>query len=73
VFLFNPFDDVALDEVLDRLAERPAGGEEWVLYHTPVHAARLQARDYVLVAEVPEGGVYRRRHALPSTSRSRCE
>jgi SAM-dependent methyltransferase len=66
VFLYNPFDGAALDDVLDRLAERPKRGAEWILYHTPVHAERLVARGYALVAQTPDGAVY----ALPRTSRS---
>ncbi|MBV8117272.1 MAG: class I SAM-dependent methyltransferase, partial [Candidatus Eremiobacteraeota bacterium] len=45
VFLYNPFDGEALDDVLDRLATRPTPGCEWILYYTPVHAARVQARN----------------------------
>jgi trans-aconitate methyltransferase len=60
VFLYNPFDGEALDAVLERLAERRDGGNEWVLYHVPVHADRLRERGYELVAEIADGHVYRR-------------
>lgn len=46
LFLYNPFDGEAFDDVLDRLAERRRRGTEYVLYHTPVHAARLFERGY---------------------------
>lgn len=68
-FFYNPFDGDALDDVLDRLAERPNRGAEWILYHTPVHAERLAARGYALLADTSDGAVY----ALPRTSRSFCE
>jgi hypothetical protein len=46
VFLYNPFDGQALDDVLDRLDRRRKGGTEYVLYHTPVHADRLLERGF---------------------------
>lgn len=58
VFLYNPFDGDALDDVLDRLAERRAGGRVWLLYHTPVHAERIAAREYVRIAELPDGSAF---------------
>ncbi|MGA8534391.1 MAG: class I SAM-dependent methyltransferase [Candidatus Tumulicola sp.] len=70
VFLYNPFDGEALDEMLDRLAERRPAGSEWLLYHTPVHAQRVHARGYELIAELPDSRIYGN-HAFPSTSRSR--
>jgi SAM-dependent methyltransferase len=57
-FLFNPFDGDALDAVLDRIAERGNARSEWILYHTPVHAQRLEARGYRLVAQLSESRVY---------------
>ncbi len=58
VFLYNPFDAEVLDVVLDRLAEREGRTREWILYHTPEHAARIEARGYRLAAEVPSGRAY---------------
>ena len=69
VFLFNPFDGEALDAVLDRIAERSGSGDEWILYHTPVHEDRILARGYERVAVHRDGAVY----AFPRTSRSFCE
>jgi hypothetical protein len=46
LFLYNPFDGVALDRVLDRLARRRRRGTEYILYHTPVHSDRLLEREY---------------------------
>jgi SAM-dependent methyltransferase len=59
VFLYNPFDGEALDDVLDRLAERTDAADEWILYYTPVHADRLSDRGYELVAQLPDSHVYR--------------
>ena len=60
VFLYNPFDGEALDDVLDRLSERAGAGDEWLLYYTPVHAGRVQARSYQLVATLPDAHLYRK-------------
>jgi SAM-dependent methyltransferase len=60
VFLYNPFDGEALDDVLDRLSERSNPIDEWILYYTPVHAERVHARGYELVATLPETHVYRK-------------
>ncbi len=65
VFLYNPFDAEALDDVLDRLSERSDPVGDWILYYTPVHADRLQSRGYELVAALPDGHIYRRN---PETS-----
>ncbi|HEY3676176.1 MAG TPA: class I SAM-dependent methyltransferase [Candidatus Tumulicola sp.] len=46
LFLYNPFDAQALDDVLDRIAARRRRGTEYVLYHTPVHADRFLERGY---------------------------
>lgn len=45
-FFFNPFDDVVLDAVLDRLDEslRVAPREAWIVYHNPVECSRIDAR-----------------------------
>ncbi|MBV8489826.1 MAG: class I SAM-dependent methyltransferase, partial [Candidatus Eremiobacteraeota bacterium] len=61
VFLYNPFDGQALDDVLDRIAERSGGGSVWVLYHVPVHGDRLVARGYEVAIETQDGTVYLRR------------
>ncbi len=61
VFLYNPFDGEALDDVLDRLSERSDPIDEWILYYTPVHADRLQSRGYELVVTLPETHVYCKR------------
>jgi len=58
VFLYNPFDAEALDDVLDRIEGRAGGGSEWILYHTPVHAERILRRGYELAAELRDGAVY---------------
>jgi hypothetical protein len=46
VFLYNPFDGEALDDVLTQLEHRRGRGTEYVLYHTPVHADRLLEREF---------------------------
>lgn len=38
VFLYNPFDAVALNETLARIGARDDRGETWFLYHTPESA-----------------------------------
>jgi SAM-dependent methyltransferase len=63
VFLYNPFDGEALDDVLDRIAERHGGGRVWMLYHVPEHSDRIFARAYELVEAIPDGDVYR---SIPS-------
>jgi SAM-dependent methyltransferase len=60
VFLYNPFDAQALEALLDRLAQRRNRGDEWLLYHTPVHAASVLARGYERVHHDANGDVYRR-------------
>jgi SAM-dependent methyltransferase len=70
VFLFNPFDAEALRVTLASVANRRDPGETWLLYHTPVERAVIDAMpEWRLVAELPCGVVY----ALPKTSRSFCE
>lgn len=70
VFLFNPFDADALRATLASIADRRDGGDTWLLYHTPVERAVLDAApEWKLLAEIPSGVCY----ALPSTSRSFCE
>lgn len=71
VFLYNPFDGEALDAVLDRIGERRDAGAEWILYHVPVHAARLRERGYQLVTEIPEGQVFRLDRELLANSQPR--
>lgn len=45
-FLFNPFDDVVLDGVLDRIEAsfRSAPREMWIIYHNPLESSRIEAR-----------------------------
>lgn len=70
VFLFNPFDAEALRATLASVAGRRDPGATWLLYHTPVERAVIDALpEWELVAEVSSGVVY----ALPKTSRSFCE
>ena len=37
VFLFNPFDAIALQQTLARVQARPSPRQTWLLYHTPSH------------------------------------
>ncbi|HTV92114.1 MAG TPA: class I SAM-dependent methyltransferase [Verrucomicrobiae bacterium] len=70
VFLFNPFDADALKATLGSIADRRDPGETWLLYHTPVERAVIDALPaWQLLHEVPCGVAY----ALPKTSRSFCE
>lgn len=70
VFLFNPFDADALRTALASITNRENPGATWLLYHTPVERAVLEAMpQWELVGEIPCGACY----ALPSTSRSFCE
>jgi SAM-dependent methyltransferase len=75
VFLFNPFDAAALVATLGAIRTRRRCGETWVVYHTPVERAVLEAiEDWTLVTEIPCGIVgHLSGQALPSTSRSFCE
>jgi SAM-dependent methyltransferase len=45
-FFFNPFDDVILDAVLDRIDDslRTAPREAWIVYHNPLEGSRIEAR-----------------------------
>ncbi|MEW5915001.1 MAG: class I SAM-dependent methyltransferase [Gemmatimonadota bacterium] len=47
-FFFNPFDDVILDGVLDRIEEslRQIPREAWIIYHNPLEGARIDARPH---------------------------
>ncbi len=59
VFLFNPFDSSALEATLASIANRCDAGETWLLYHTPVERAVLDATPgWVLVAEIGCGIAY---------------
>jgi SAM-dependent methyltransferase len=70
VFLFNPFDADALRTTLASIADRQNSGETWLLYHTPVERAVIDAMPaWTLLHELPFGVAY----ALPKTSRSFCE
>lgn len=53
LFLYNPFDDVALRETLERVAAREDPSRTWLLYHTPVHAETADACGYLRL-DVPE-------------------
>ncbi|HEY1977035.1 MAG TPA: class I SAM-dependent methyltransferase [Candidatus Baltobacteraceae bacterium] len=59
VFLYNPFDQEALDAVLDRIAERRNASEVWLLYHTPVHGDLVVRRGYETVATLSGAAAYR--------------
>jgi SAM-dependent methyltransferase len=72
VFLYNPFDGEALDGMLDRLAQRRKPASEWILYYTPVHADRLQARGYELVSSLTDSQVFRRFPKHPDRVVNRC-
>ena len=70
VFLFNPFDADALRVTLASIADRRDPGRTWLLYHTPVERAVLDAMpEWEVLGEIACGVAY----ALPSTSRSFCE
>jgi len=58
VYLYNPFGDVSVQRLADRLAARPSGA--FVLYHTPVHRAVFDVHaDFEQVADLGFGLVYR--------------
>lgn len=62
VFLYNPFDEDALGAVLDRIEQRGAGGNVWLLYHTPVHGDLVTRRGYETVATFSGAAAYRSSH-----------
>jgi hypothetical protein len=62
VFLYNPFDEQALEAVLDRIAERRDSCSVWLLYHTPVHADLVLARGYETVAALSGAAAFRLTH-----------
>lgn len=68
VFLYNPFDESALDAVLDRIAERGGSSEVWLLYHTPVHGDLVVRRGYETVAMLSGAAAYRLSHASMNAS-----
>lgn len=45
-FLFNPFDEVILDGVLDRIEAslKAAPREVWIIYHNPLESSRIDGR-----------------------------
>ncbi len=60
VFLFNPFDALALRATLASILHRHQPGATWILYHTPVERAELEALATVtLVAQERFGIVVR--------------
>lgn len=70
IFLFNPFDAVALRVTLASIAGRRDPGATWLLYHTPVEREVLDSMpEWKLVAQIDSGACY----ALPKTSLSFCE
>jgi SAM-dependent methyltransferase len=70
VFLFNPFDGHALAATLASIEDRRDARSTWLLYHTPVERAVVDAMpQWKLLAEIASGVAY----ALPKTSRSFCE
>lgn len=46
-FLFNPFDDVVLDGVLDRIEASlsAAPRQVWIIYHNPLERSRIDRRE----------------------------
>ena len=59
-FLFNPFDAQALRATLASIAGRPNAGATWIVYHTPVERAELDAHaNLTIVAEERFGIVAR--------------
>lgn len=63
VYLYNPFGERTLARVADALAAH-AGGECFVLYHTPVHRAVFDAHArFEPVADLGFGAIYRLRVA----------
>jgi len=60
IFLFNPFDTDALRATLPSITHRRNPGDTWLLYHTPVERAVIDALpEWTLVAEMQCGLVYR--------------
>jgi len=60
VFMFNPFDADALAATLASILGRRRAGQTWLLYHTPVERAIVDAlSQFSVVAEIPSGLVYR--------------
>ena len=55
-FLFNPFDEEALQATLGALLHRKNPGTTWLLYHTPID----NVDDVLLRAETIDGGLHRR-------------
>jgi SAM-dependent methyltransferase len=47
-FLFNPFDDVVLDGVLDRIDASldSVPRETWIIYHNPLEGSRIDRRSH---------------------------
>jgi SAM-dependent methyltransferase len=59
VFLFNPFDGIALAQTLHNVVHRRAPGPTWLLYHTPVERAVVEADPaWVLHARLACGDTY---------------
>lgn len=61
VYLYNPFGEDSVGRLADRLAAR-AGGDCYVLYHTPVHRAVFDSyARFELVDDLAFGAIYRTR------------
>ncbi len=60
VFLFNPFDAEALRAALASIRGRRRAGETWILYHTPVERAELDAYDDIVVVAEERFGLVAR-------------
>jgi len=59
VFLFNPFDAEALRATLTSIEQRRDPGATWLLYHTPVERATIEALPaWRLIEEIACGAVY---------------
>jgi len=63
VFLYNPFDEQALEAVLDRIERRGGAGDVWLLYHTPVHGDLVLRRGYETLATFSGAAAYRHSHS----------
>jgi SAM-dependent methyltransferase len=59
IFLFNPFDAQALRATLGSITGRRDPGRTWLLYHTPVERAAIEAESgWEKIGELSCGGAY---------------
>jgi SAM-dependent methyltransferase len=61
IFMYNPFDAVAMRTTLDSILTRREPGTTWLLYHTPVERETIEADSHWIIEVNGRSGVIYRR------------